>query len=69
MTEPPPPEETDHERRRANIVLLAFFAVVVGVGVWLVSALLEARRIDDCIAQHRSNCMPIEAPPREVTPR
>jgi hypothetical protein len=73
MTEPPPPEynnesasehETESERRRNNIVLLVFFAVIVGIGVWLVNALVDARRIDDCIAQRRPNCMPIEAPPR-----
>ena len=71
MTEPPPPEhnsanahETEAERRRNNIVLLVFFAVIVGIGVWLVNALIDARRIDDCIAQRRPNCMPVEAPPR-----
>jgi len=56
--------ETDAERRRNNIVLLVFFAVIVGIGVWLVNALVDARRIDDCIAQRRTNCMPVEAPPR-----
>jgi len=64
MIDPPPPEENDAERRRANIVLLVLFAVVVGIGVWLVNALLEARRADECIAQRRLNCTPIETPPR-----
>jgi len=73
MTEPPPPEhnsdsdnrpETEAERRRNNIVLLVLFAVIVGIGVWLINALVDARRIDDCIAQRRTNCMPVEAPPR-----
>jgi hypothetical protein len=56
--------ESEAERRRANIVLLVFFAVVVGIGVWLVNALVDARKIDDCIAQRRTNCNPIDAPPR-----
>jgi hypothetical protein len=64
MTDLPPPENNETERRRANVVLLVVFAIVVGIGVWLVNALVDARRIDDCIAQHRSNCNPIEAPPR-----
>ncbi len=73
MTKPPPEEnnskstsenETEAERRRANIVLLVFFAVIVGIGVWLVNALVDARRIDDCIAQRRPNCMPVDVPPR-----
>jgi hypothetical protein len=37
--------------------------VLVGIGLWLVNALLDARRIDDCIAQRASNCSAIEVPP------
>jgi hypothetical protein len=62
MTEPP--EKIEAERRRANLVLLAFFVVVVGIGVWLVNALVDARRMDECMAQRRTNCNPIEMPPR-----
>ena len=64
MIDPPPPEDNEAERRRANLVLLVVFAIVVGIGVWLVNALVDTRRIDDCIAQRRPNCNPIEAPPR-----
>jgi cytochrome oxidase assembly protein ShyY1 len=72
MTDQPPPDEnrneSEDERRRANILLLVFFAVVVGIGVWLVNALVDARRADECIAQRRTNCNPIDVPPREVPP-
>jgi hypothetical protein len=64
MDEGLPEKETDAERRRGNLVLLVFFVVIVGIGVWLVNAMIEARRIDDCIAQHQRNCNPIEVPPR-----
>ena len=64
MIDPLPPEDDEHDRRRGNIAVLVLFVVVVGVGVWLVNALIDARRIDDCLAQRRTNCMPIEAPPR-----
>jgi len=64
MTEPPPERESDAERQRANLVLLGVFVAVVGIGVWLVNALIDARSADDCIAQGRRNCNPIEAPPR-----
>ena len=69
MTELPPREgesepETEAERRRGNIVLLLVFAVVVGIGVWLVNALVDARNVDECLAQRRPNCMPIDVPPR-----
>jgi hypothetical protein len=66
-TEPPHPDEyraSERERRLGNIVLLAVFIVVAGIGVWLVNAMLDARSIDDCIAQGRRNCAPIEVPPR-----
>jgi hypothetical protein len=47
-----------------NIVLLLIFVALVGIGVWLSNALIDARRADECIAQGRRNCTPIEAPPR-----
>ena len=56
-------KESDAERRSGNLVLLVFFVVIVGIGLWLVNALFETRRIDDCIAQRLSNCTSIEVPP------
>jgi hypothetical protein len=56
--------QSEGDRRLANIVLLAVFIVVAGAGVWLVNAMLDARAIDDCLAQGRRNCAPIEMPPR-----
>ncbi len=50
--------------RLANIVLLVVFLVVAGAGVWLVNAMLDARAVDDCLAQGRRNCAPIEVPAR-----
>jgi hypothetical protein len=64
MVEPQPPEDTEQERRRGNVALLVLFVVVVGIGVWLINALVDARRVDECIAQRRSNCSPVELPPR-----
>jgi cytoskeletal protein RodZ len=52
--------ESEHDRRVANIFLLVFFVVVVGVGIWLANAMIEHRRIDDCMAQGRRNCQPID---------
>ena len=72
MTEPqaPNPEseserpETDSERARSNIVLLVFFVAIVGIGIWLVTALDAARKADECLSQGRRNCTPIDVPPR-----
>ena len=60
----PPDHETESERRRNNIVLLIFFGVVVGIGIWLVNAMVDARKADECISQGRRNCGPIEIPAR-----
>ena len=65
MDERRPEKESDAARRSGNLVLLVFFVVIVGIGLWLVNALFETRRIDDCIAQRASNCNVIEvAPPQ-----
>jgi hypothetical protein len=54
----------ERDRRVTNLFLLVFFAVIVGSGFWLVNAMIEQRAIDDCAAQGRRNCAPIEAPAR-----
>ena len=71
MDQPQPPQreepyvESERDRRIANIVLLAFLVAVIGGGIWLANAMFEQRRLDDCMAQGRSNCAPpIGAPAR-----
>ena len=67
MDETKPRQQDDHaerDRRRGNIALLVVFLVVAGAGVWLVNAMLDARAVDDCLAQGRRNCAPIEVPAR-----
>jgi hypothetical protein len=53
-------EEDERDRRATNIFLLVFFFVVVGSGLWLVNAMLEQRQLDECIAQGRRNCVPLD---------
>jgi hypothetical protein len=63
----PKPPENDQElrdRRAANIFLLVAAAVLIGVGVWLVDAMIAAKRADDCMSAGRRNCSPIETPAR-----
>jgi len=57
-------KERDAERHGGNLVLLALFVIVVGIGLWLVNAMVDARRVDDCIAQNQRNCNPIEVLPQ-----
>jgi hypothetical protein len=59
--EPPrTPEQEERDRRAANIFLLCAAAVLIGVGVWLVNGMMDARRADECMAQGRRNCAPID---------
>jgi hypothetical protein len=36
-----PDQETESERRRNNIALAIFFVAIVGIGIWLVNALVD----------------------------
>ena len=64
LEKPQTPEEEARDRRAANIFLLVFAVVLVGIGVWLANALVDARRADDCLSSGRRNCSPIDVPPR-----
>ena len=65
MAEPPHDEpETDAERRRANIALLVGAVILIGGGIWLVNALIDARQAEECMESGRRNCNPIAAPAR-----
>jgi hypothetical protein len=57
-------EETEADRRTANIILLVGAVVLIGGGIWLVNAMLDARRADECMSSGRRNCNPIELPAR-----
>ena len=57
-------EESDAERRRTNILLLVVAAILVGGGIWLVNALIDARRAEECLESGRRNCDQITAPTR-----
>jgi hypothetical protein len=56
--------ETDRDRWIANAILLALLVVVVGGGIWLANAMFDQRMLDDCVAQGRTNCAPVDAPAR-----
>jgi hypothetical protein len=58
------PEQKARDRRVADIFLLVAGAVLVGIGVWLANAMIDARRADDCLSSGRRNCNPLEAPAR-----
>jgi hypothetical protein len=57
--------ESDGEENRAvtNIVLVIGLLVLVGSGIWLVDAVLDARRADECMSSGRRNCSPLQVTP------
>jgi len=61
----PDEPETESERRRANMILLAGALVIVAGGIWLVNALVDARKSEECFESGRRNCAPISVPERD----
>ena len=60
----PDEPETESERCTTNIVLLVAGVLVVGGGIWLVNALVDARKSEECFESGRRNCAPISTPDR-----
>ena len=60
MSDTRDPDEDEGDRTLANIVLLVGFVVLVGGGIWLANAMLDARKADECMSSGRRNCAPIE---------
>ena len=63
---PKSPEDDNEERdrRAANIFLLVAAVIFIGAGIWLVDAMIAAKKADECMSSGRRNCNPIEAPAR-----
>jgi hypothetical protein len=64
---PHDPDDDEGNRTTANIILAVGFVVLVGGGVWLANAMIDARKADECMSSGRRNCNPIEAPSRYGT--
>ena len=62
MSNPEPEDEGD--RTATNIFLVVGFVVLVGGGIWLANAMIDARKADECMSSGRRNCNPIELPAR-----
>lgn len=52
-------EETESERRTLNIVLAVAAVALIGGGIWLVNALVDANKAQLCMESGRRNCNPI----------
>jgi hypothetical protein len=59
-------EENERDRRAANIFLLVAAIIVVGGGLWLVNAMIDAKKSEECFESGRRNCNPISVPDRRT---
>ena len=51
MSDPQKPhneEESESDRRTTNVVLLVGAVFLIGGGIWLVNALVDARKAEEC---------------------
>ena len=64
MTSSEPGDDEEGDRTTTNIILVVGFVLLVGGGIWLANAMIDARKADECISSGRRNCNPIEAPQR-----
>lgn len=48
--------------RRAALIGLLVCAVLVVVGYYLVNSLRNESQLEDCLASHRTNCVPLDIP-------
>jgi hypothetical protein len=51
-------------RMRVNLLTLLIAALLIAVGVWLTTKLVENRNLQDCFLSGRRNCAPIALPAR-----
>ena len=58
------PSESDDDggNRRGALIGLAIAALLVVAGIYLVNALRNQGKMEDCLMSGRSNCAPIDIP-------
>jgi hypothetical protein len=57
-------DDDERDRRAANIFLLVAAIIIVGGGIWLVNAMVDAKKSEECFESGRRNCTPISMPDR-----
>ena len=55
---PEPPEDEEH-RNFVNLVAAIFVIILAIAAIWVFKALEEHRRIENCIASGRHDCIPL----------
>jgi hypothetical protein len=69
LQQPPDAERdapvSERDRMITNVAVVLVVIALIGAGVWIANAILEMRRIQDCVMAGRRNCAPIATPGRE----
>lgn len=55
-------DDNNGSGRRGALIGLAICAVLVVAAYYLVNALHNESQLEDCLASHRSNCVPLDIP-------
>lgn len=58
-------DDPDHDegRSRTNLVVAGVVVVLLVGGYFLVQAVVKNARLQECLAAHHANCVPVDAPP------
>lgn len=51
--------DDERSRRVENIVLVTMFILLCAGGTWLLLAMADAKKAQDCLSQGRRNCAPV----------
>ena len=62
----PNDEDDEADRRATNIFLLVAGTLIVGGGIWLANAMIDAKKSEECFESGRRNCNPISVPDRKA---
>lgn len=59
-------EDDERDRRAANIFLFVAAVIIVVGGIWLVNAMVDAKKSEECFESGRRNCNPISVPDKQT---
>jgi hypothetical protein len=61
----PNDEDDERDRRATNVFLLVGAVIIVCGGIWLVNAMVDAKKSEECFESGRRNCNLISVPDKQ----
>lgn len=56
-------ESDDGDRSRANLAVIVIVILLLIGGYFLVQAIVDNARLQECLARRQMNCVPVDVPP------